>query len=136
VAAVWALRNSDIYKRRPDPATILRVKHEAAKLHERYTITLDLESLPGDEYRTDITPNGETRTFLHSYDMQSLIIVWITAVEKVRHNIPIQNNRLVAFCWMRETIAGKPKLTFKGVKLEESEENELHLFLFRETSEK
>lgn len=133
-AAVWALKNSDIYLRRPDPETILRAKHKATELHKRYTVTLDLESLPGDEYRTDVTPNGETRTFLHSYDLQSLIVVWITAVEKVRHNVPIREDRKVTFDWARETVQGEANLMFRGVRLEESDSNDLDLFLYRAES--
>ena len=128
---MWALRNSDIYQRRHDPENILRAKHKATELHERYTVTLNLESLPGDEYRTDVTPNGETRTFLHSFDLQSLIVVWITTVEKVRHNVPIREDREVTFDWARETLQGEAKLTFRWVRLEESDSNDLHLFLYR-----
>lgn len=128
-AAVWALKNSDIYRRRPDPNTILRVKHKAKELHERYTVTLDLKDLPGDEYRKDVTPNGVTGTFFFSYDLHPLLVLWIAAVEKVRHNIPINENRLVTFCWVKEEVQGETKLAFRGVELEESDENELKISL-------
>jgi hypothetical protein len=35
---------------------------------------------------------------------------------------------------MKQTVQGQAKLTFRGVKLEKSDQNELKLFLSRESS--
>ncbi|MGZ4881897.1 MAG: hypothetical protein ACXV7G_12705 [Halobacteriota archaeon] len=131
VAAVWALKEAKLYRTSPDPKTILRVKHKAKELHNLYTKNLNLSNLPGDEYRKDITPDGEDRTFFHSYDLQPLLVLWIVTTEKVRHNIPLQEKRLVTFHWVRETVEGRSKLVFHGVTLEESSKDEMRLNLSR-----
>ena len=130
-AAVWALKNLDTYWANPNHDTIRRVKHKAKELHELYTKHLTLDKLPGDEYRNDVTPKGEAGTFVHSYDLHPLIVLWITSVEKARHKVAIKENRSVTFCWKREEVQGQPKLTFRGAKLEESDKNELHISLSR-----
>jgi len=133
-AAVWALKNLDTYWANPNHDTIRRVKNKAKELHELYTRHLTLDKLQGDEYRKDVTPEGETGTFVHSYDLHPLIILWIITVEKVRHKAAVEEKRLLTFCWMKQTVQGQAKLTFRGVKLEKSDQNELKLFLSRESS--
>jgi hypothetical protein len=126
-AAVWALKNLDTYWANPNHNAIRRVKHKAKELHELYTKHLTLDKLAGDEYRKDVTPKGETGTFFHSYDLHPLLIIWITTIEKVRHKVAIKENRLVTFCWVKEKVQGETKLAFHGVKLGESDKNELKI---------
>ena len=128
-AAVWALWHLETYLARHSRETIERVKYEAKELHQKYTDNLRLEGLPGDEFRKAYDPKGVKGTYLLSYMLHPLVILWITSIEKVRHNVPIRQNRKVIFDWAKETVHGEAKLTFYGVRLEESNSNEVALLL-------
>lgn len=133
-AAVWALWHLETYRTRPSRETIERVKCEAKELHEKYTTSLRLDGLPSDEFRRAYDTKGEKGTYLLSYGLHPLVILWTTTIEKVRHNVSIREHRKVTFDWARETAQGEAKLTFRGVRLEESDSNDLDLFVYRAAS--
>jgi GNAT superfamily N-acetyltransferase len=127
-AAVWALKNLDTYLgASPNHDTIRRVRHLASEIHHRLTketvLGSSLESIL--HIKKDVTPKGEKRDFICSYDLHPLIELWIASIEKVRHKIPISEPRRVIFLWLH--FLGDGKCTFRDVALEESAKLELSL---------
>lgn len=70
--------------------------------------------------------SGQEGYFIHSKELQELILMWIITVEKVKQGWPIEKPAKVRFITTGKNKNGVGEVKYRGVHLEESTTNSFH----------
>ncbi len=141
-ALVWAVRNSvylattqelssqsnaKIKQRKVPIPVVKRLQQEGNNLHT--SLTTDCKEA-ARLFRTCLYPNGFQRHIavaaspLKGKALHPLVVLWIAAMEAVRHNIPVGKPVSIEYNW---TIKEDGQAEFRGMSAQETQSTEVRL---------